>query len=283
MSTFWDDGNSINGDGWDTSWSVETGWICSGGNTSTKDTWNEICGDGIRFNASSLYWDDSNTISGDGWSSTWTKEIGWTWSGGDSLTKDTWTEIWGDGIRFNLLTTYCDDGNTVNGDGWNSSCVVEVNYSWTGGNSSNKDIWSDKWGDGVKINSLTTYWDDGNNVNGDGWNSKWNIEVGWKWSGGDLSKSDVWTEICGDGVKFNIISTYWDDGNLIDGDGCDSMWSIETYWLCSGGNSVSKDTCSEIWGDGVRLNSLSSYWDDGNLINNDGWSSTWGIEIGWFW
>ena len=27
----------------------------------------------------------------------WAIETGWTWSGGNSSTKDTWTEIWGDG------------------------------------------------------------------------------------------------------------------------------------------------------------------------------------------
>ena len=28
------------------------------------------------------------------------------------------------------------------------------------------------------------------------------------------------TEICGDGIRFNTNSTPWDDGNLINGDGC---------------------------------------------------------------
>ena len=27
----------------------------------------------------------------------WKVETGWTWKGGSSTTKDTWTEIWGDG------------------------------------------------------------------------------------------------------------------------------------------------------------------------------------------
>ena len=34
-----------------------------------------------------------------------------------------WTEIWGDAKRFNLISTYCDDGDTVSGDGcWRHWC-----------------------------------------------------------------------------------------------------------------------------------------------------------------
>ena len=27
----------------------------------------------------------------------WAIETGWTWTGGSSTSKDTWTEVWGDG------------------------------------------------------------------------------------------------------------------------------------------------------------------------------------------
>ena len=33
-----------------------------------------------------------------------------------------------------------DDGNIVDGDGWNSSCLIESNYTWTGGSENSKDI-----------------------------------------------------------------------------------------------------------------------------------------------
>ena len=29
-------------------WAIENGWSCSGGNSSTKDTWTEILGDGAK-------------------------------------------------------------------------------------------------------------------------------------------------------------------------------------------------------------------------------------------
>ena len=34
-----------------------------------------------------------------------------------------WTEVWGDRKIINLISTYCDDGNTVSGDGcWRHWC-----------------------------------------------------------------------------------------------------------------------------------------------------------------
>ena len=283
VSTYCDDGNSSNGDGWNSSWNIEAGWTCSGGNTSTKDIWSEICGDGKRYNSNSSYWDDGNTSSGDGWSSNWSKETGWTWSGGSTSSKDTWSEIWGDSKRFNTISTYCDDGNTLNGDGCSSSCSKETGWTCSGGNSSAKDSWSEIWGDGKRFNSISTYCDDGNTSNGDGWNSGCSKEIGWSWSGGNSSTKDAWSEICGDGKRFNSVSTYCDDGNTSPNDGWSSSWIVEIGWTWSGGNSSAKDSCTEIWGDGKRFNSVSTYWDDGNTSNGDGWNSGCSKETGWIW
>ena len=86
--------------------------------------------------------DDGNTISRDGCSSTWTVESGYACIGGSSTSKDTWTEIWGDGIRFNSNLTYWDDGNTINRDGCSSTWIIESGYKWSGGNNTSKDICS---------------------------------------------------------------------------------------------------------------------------------------------
>ena len=45
-----------------------------------------VWGDGKRTGVET--WDDGNVISGDGWSSTWTVESGFTWTGGSSSSKD---------------------------------------------------------------------------------------------------------------------------------------------------------------------------------------------------
>ena len=101
----------------------------------------QVCADG--FKSGSEQWDDANTQSGDGWSSSWMIETGWTWSGGTAKSKDICMEIWGDGIRFNTNSTYWDDGNIADGDGWSSSWVIESNWQWSGGDSANKDHWSE--------------------------------------------------------------------------------------------------------------------------------------------
>ena len=55
------------------------------------------------------------------------------------LGKDTWAEVWGDGIRFNSISNYCDDGNLNSDDGWSTSCQVDYGWYWSGGNQSTKD------------------------------------------------------------------------------------------------------------------------------------------------
>ena len=131
----WDDGGVVSEDGWSELWSVESRWTCSGGSSTSKDVWinSETCGDGIKFNSAFTYWDDGNTLSGDGWSSSWGVESGWSCTGGSSTTKDVCSEICGDSKRFNSLSTYWDDGNTISGDGWSSICSKETGWSWSGG------------------------------------------------------------------------------------------------------------------------------------------------------
>ena len=137
----WDDKNTIEWDGWSSDCQTESGWSWSGGSISTSDVWVEVWGDGKRFNSNSTYWDDGNTLDGDGCSSTWKVESGWTLSGGGNTNADICKEICGDGRRFNVRSAYWDDGNVINGDGWDSSCSVEYGYKWSGGSSNSKDIW----------------------------------------------------------------------------------------------------------------------------------------------
>lgn len=60
-----DDGNQAIGDGcYSTCGSIETGWTCSGGSLTTKDSCTAICGDGLKLGTEVC--DDKNTISNDG-------------------------------------------------------------------------------------------------------------------------------------------------------------------------------------------------------------------------
>ena len=194
-----------------------------------------------------LYWDDGNKINGDGWSSTCAIEYGWFCFGGSSTKRDIWTEVCGDGTRVNTLSTYCDDGNNLNGDGWSMACGIEHGWKCDGGNLTTKDSWSEICGDGIRFNTNTTYCDDGDLTVGDGWNSSWAVETGWEWSGGNSTKEDICSEICGDGKRFNSRSSYWDDANVVDGDGWSSKCKVEPQFKCSGGNSTTFDVCTLLY------------------------------------
>ena len=40
-------------------------------------------------------------------------------------------------------STYWDDGNIADEDGWSSKCIIESNWRWSGGDSTHKDQWSE--------------------------------------------------------------------------------------------------------------------------------------------
>ena len=277
-----DDSDTTSGNGWDSSWSVENGWTWSGGSASSKDVWTDIWGDGKKLSMTSSFWDDGNTSNGDGWSSTCSLETGWTCSGGNSSTKDTWSEICGDGKRFNSISTYCDDGNTSSNDGWSSSCSIEIGWTWSGGNSSNKDIWVEIWGDGKKFNSKSTYWDDGNNISNDGWSSSCQIESGWSCTGGTSTKADLCEDIWGNGLKQDTNPLKCDDGNVRSSDGWSKDWFIEDGYKCIV-NQNHLSIWERTWGNGILESRYNEQWDDYNFNSGDGCSSLCKVEALFQW
>lgn len=48
-------------------------------------------------------------------------------------------------------------------------------------------------------------------------------------------------EICGDGKRFE---SSCDDGNTVNGDGCDDNCNVEDGWTCQGGSSIRQSSCS---------------------------------------
>ena len=122
-----DDGNTVSGDGCSKLCSIETGYVCSGGTTTTKDTCTEICGDG--YNLGHYGCDDGNTVSGDGCSGTCTVESHYVCSNTASKSPSDCYEICGDGVYLGITSSKskahfaCDDGNTVSGDGCSSTCT----------------------------------------------------------------------------------------------------------------------------------------------------------------
>jgi cysteine-rich repeat protein len=236
-----------------------------------------VWGDGIKVTGEE--WDDGNATPGDGWDGGWNVETGWIWDGGTIVIADTWSEICGDGIRFNSLSTYCDDGNNADGDGWSMECSIEPGYECNGGSSTTPDSWIVICGDGI-LTTPTESWDDGNTVSNDGWSNLWQLEPNFDWTSNVLNNpATTWVETCGDGVK--LYSSGWDDGNLVDGDGWSSSCSVEPGYQWSGGSPTSPDTCLMVWGDGISATFDPTEWDDGNAISGDGCSSSWKTEPGY--
>jgi cysteine-rich repeat protein len=63
-------------------------------------------------------------------------------------------------------------------------------------------------------------------------------------------------------------SDYCDDGNSLNGDGCNESCKVEQGFKCQGATSAMRDTCTEYCGDGLDFQSFGC--DDGNLIDGDG-------------
>ncbi|CAI2361589.1 unnamed protein product [Moneuplotes crassus] len=85
-------------------------------------------------------------------------------------------------------------------------------------------------------------------------------------------------DTCGDGIIQVPQTLECDDGNIINGDGCNSNCKIETGYVCSL-DSQGKSTCIRSCGDGVKQ-SLEQC-DDGNDQDGDGCNSRCFIENGY--
>ena len=254
----------------------------SGSVAGHTSVWYPVCGDGLRVGIEKC---DNGSVSGTGgWASDCTSiTAGWVCSGGSSTSADTCTQC-GAGYYQNDATnpttwvTHCsdskrvgsekwDDGNTTPNDGCSSDCTsIDSGWVCSGGSSSSADTCT-KWPAGYHQNDATN----------------------------PTTCVTVW----GDGLKAG--TEKWDDGNTSNSDGCKSDWSsIESSWVCSGGSTTSKDTCTFCssgyyqnnaanptacvtkCGDGFRVGSETC--DDGNTVSGEGCTADWlTIETSYVW
>jgi MYXO-CTERM domain-containing protein len=153
----------------------------------------------------------------------------------------------GDGFEDGVDGEQCDDGNLVDGDGCQSTCldpvcgddVVDDGEDCDDGNDVDGDgctaACEDEFcGDGVQQDDEDC--DDGNDMNEDGCSGACVIEA------------------CGDGVKQDALGEQCDDGNDVDGDGCEANCTLPSC-----GNSIVDEP---------------EQCDDGNEINGDGCSAS---------
>ena len=321
----WDDGNINDNDGCSSDCSsIDSGWVWSGGTSTTKDaceSWTKgfypydvtspsFCvphwGDG--FKAGNEKWDDGNINDNDGCKGDWSKvEDQWVCSGGSLYAKDIWY-FWTSGFyqndHFNPTSCIarcgdekrvgdekCDDGNEINGDGWNRDCkIIEENYIWIGGSSNSKDIctlcstgtypnkehnfWLPSWGDGLRAGNEK--WDDGNTKSGDGCTENCTfIEPSWVWSGGtptskdnwtywasgwyqnNLANPEYWVSKWGDG--FRVGSEIWDNFNNTSDEGWNSCYEIKEFYIWNGGNNKTADKW-KAWSQNFEPNKDKSEW-----------------------
>jgi len=276
-----DDGNILNGDGCDSLCKVESGWQCrKRASDGVSECMKPGCGNG------QVSWeedcDDGNTIDGDGCSSTCHLE--------DPTNKTTfecypdpknWTTVCkeikcGNGI----VTTNeeCDDGNTKDGDGCNSTCYLERGFGFdcTRGEPTVCRLVVGRCGTGYR--DYLEGCDDGNTRNGDGCSDNCTVEDDYYCEdrlGAGLTRWSVCRKIvCGDGIT--DVGEQCDDGNNEDGDGCSSKCVAELGYNCIVRDFRSR--CTAGCGNGKKADDEEC--DDGNFINGDGCSSRCAIEHG---
>lgn len=316
---------------------VDTGEECDGGpdgsSTCDFDCTYSVCGDNIVNTLAGEECDDENTSNGDGCSSICTFEtcgngtvdMGEDCDGGDGRAWDTstcdadcTTPTCGDGY-LNPHAEACDDGNTSNGDGCSSTCIIEECGNFItesgescddgpyGSSSCDIDCSSATCGDGYLNPAAGEECDDGNTTSSDGCSStcilentcgNGSVEYGEECDDGNSSETDdcdnqcqiIWG-ICGDSTVGP--GEQCDDGNTDNNDGCDQYCIIEEYCgdnitqtsigeACDdGGESLGCDIdCTYAsCGDATLNTSAFEECDDGNTTNGDGCSSLCTEEI----
>ena len=175
--------------------------------------------------------DDGNNNNGDGWDSTCQIEYKWEWSEISNGWVSKWNPKWGNSKLESSIGEQCDDGNTSNNDGWSSTCLKEVGYTFAGAENA-KTVATPICGDQIRVPSEK--WDDndindGNYLNlkfiGKGCKSDWTGTLrGWYWSSTSPNPS-VCNFVLMDGVRA-INGEECDDGNSNNNDGWTNTGTI---------------------------------------------------------
>ena len=166
--------------------------------------------------------DDGNLKDGDGWSSTCTVEYKWYWFQFTGRYISFWSRWWGNGLLESSLGEEWDDKNGSSNDGWSSTWIKEVGYTFSGGEDQ-LTVATPICGDVMRVTNEAC---DDNDINdGKGCKSDWSGSLqGWYCSSTSPSPS-VCNFVLMDGVRA-INGEECDDGNSIDNDGCSNSGTI---------------------------------------------------------
>ena len=302
---------------------VQTGVeACDDGNVLNTDACPSTCtvarcGDGF-VQAGVDTCDDGNLINGDGCENSCRLTNGQPCTMGmqcDSLVCDPVMMVCepantcGNGVREG--TEVCDDGNTTNGDGCEASCLLTNGEMCTMDNqcdsgncdnTTNPGICEPVVGCGNNIVNAGEGCDDGNTANGDGCNAQCNIENGFPCNQtppGDVDDASCQSgvcdttggqpgtcepaNVCGNSVREG--TEICDDGNVTNGDGCESTCKLSNGEMCtmdnqcqSGNCDPASMTCEPAVGCGNGILNTGEGCDDGDNVAGDGCNATCDIE-----
>jgi cysteine-rich repeat protein len=259
-----DDGDLEDGDGCSAACEVEEGFRCRGEPSVCTSA---ACGDGRT--AGDEECDDGNVIAGDGCTEC-RVDPGYTCR---QLAVSICDPLCGDGIVLEDEglpgpgETGCDDGNTEDGDGCSSECLVEDGFTCE--EDSEPTVCTADCGDGMVLGDETC--DDANFIPSDGCTACV-VDRGFACTG----MPSVCTAGCGDGIVAG--SEECDDGATEDGDGCSGMCRVESGYSCD--TTVEPSLCTSVCGDGIFLSEFEAC-DDGNVAVDDGCDGSCAVEDGY--
>lgn len=223
-----DDGNLLNGDGCSSTCVIEADFNCD---TSQITSDCSRCGNGKSDAGEQC--DDGNRNSLDGCSAACQLEDGFECN---PLFPAFCVEVTVcfDGV-FDSQTEGCDDGNNMDGDGCSRQCQVENGWecvNFEGGVSQCSLI--PACGNGA-FEPVTNGegCDDGNNFSGDGCSANCGIEMFYKCNNIVGQRSFCERDYqCGNALQEQQNAEECDDGNTVNGDGCNFNCRIENGWGC---------------------------------------------------
>jgi fibro-slime domain-containing protein len=217
-----DDGNTEDGDGCTSSCLTEADYTCPEPGKPCVST--VKCGDSRLSGGETC--DDGNTKSGDGCDDECQVEEGWACSSPGFACLP----VCGDGIVAGRET--CDDGNVEPRDGCSPNCRIEAGFACE---EPGKACRETVCGDGVVEGGEPC--DDGDDIHvGDGCSPGCVLEPSCSppmpGDGEEPPQAGICTSSCGDGMLLAGDEEECDDGNRVNGDGCDENCKPEVGWRC---------------------------------------------------
>ena len=248
----------------------------------------DACGDGFLDKTIGEECDDGNKKGGDGCTRTCKVNKNWSCTE-DEDEKSICTKIephCTNGILEEHLGEECDDGGHTKGnDGCTNACKVRKGWGCEQ-DDSGKSICMKippTCGNGVLETDQGEECDDGNRVGKDGCWRNCKIAKRWTCEEDDLGKSHCWLtpKECGNGER-DPETEQCDDGNRVNGDGCNRGCKIQRNWDCvtKKGEASKCSKIPEECGNGIVDEGETC--DDGNRKHGDGCRRNCKIQRGWW-